>query len=400
VAWVIGDKNEVVLLLKAAKLLDKDGRFSGYLDGVQRLLRARAELRDGGCDTAVRICQTLDRDTRPGDPLKVLALELHADAFRSMGDTDREQKVLEDWEYLLRAMPNGPCDLAAGTEQSPSTFPGILGGSRSEEILQHYSRLAFLYERNRDTREYAKGIYIKFLNTAYHKWIDPGMRDKGSIEQRLAGLVSAGNRPAGDGKHRLGLSIIEPDRMYGKVSDKALEEMLEELSSMPAANYYAIVVGQVDMKERQFRIHEPLGTPLSQLLKEMQLIIDEGDQALSTFQPENISVVWKGQPAEWIVLSHKESAADIRSLSFGLRADKVGEQIDLALYILYAYRPPLNPDSKNELSGLLKKKPGDLAGYNALQGIAMELVKRTAKRVDQKAGRADGSRHQKGPIPL
>jgi hypothetical protein len=403
VAWVVRDQNTAESFFQTARMIDTQGRYAGYLDGLKRLLQARSELQTGRSDVAVRVCQALDHETKPGDPLKVLALELQSDAFRQLSDLEREQKVLEDWEYLLRSLPNGPCDLAVGAETT-STSPGILGESRSEEILQHYSRLALLYERDPKARRYAKGIYAKFLNTAYHKWVDPTVKEMGSIEQRLAcmerEIPGAEYGPRPDPPKPAGMAIIEPGRSYGRVSDKALEDLLKQLTTMPVAAYCAVVIGQVDMKEQEFRIQESLGTPLAQLLHEMSLIITEGSPNLFTFQPEKTSVLWKGQPMEWLVLSHQEQAPDIRSLSFGLRLDKVGEHIVLALYALFKYRPPLSPDAQDELAGVLRKKLEELGGYNAIEGMVVELVKRAAKRVDQKAGRLHHGSGQKGPIRL
>ncbi|MEI8195850.1 MAG: hypothetical protein WCI73_08080 [Phycisphaerae bacterium] len=394
-AWIARDFGVAESFVEAARRMDTAARFSGYLDGLKRLLHARSELQAGRNDVAVRICQTLARETKVDDPLKALALELQSDAFRKLGDCEREQKVLEDWENLLRALPNGPCDLAVSAE-TDGTSPGIFGGSRSEEILQHYSRLAVLYELSPRTRGYAKGIYGRFLNTAHHNWVDPAASELGSIAQRGARLMPE-QKPQELGKDaehiHSGITIIEPDRAYGKMSDRALDGLLSELTAMPASTYCAVVVGQIDVKERQFRLREALGLPVDQLLRE----IHDTSQALSTFQPDKASVVWKGQPMEWIVLPHQERGADLRSLSFGVRVDQVRDQMDLSLYVLFTYRPPLNSDARNELANLLRKKPEQLGGYNALQGMAVELVKRAAKRVEQKAG---ADRQQKGPIRL
>jgi hypothetical protein len=384
--------------------MDAAGHFTGYLDGVSRLLNARSELRAGHHDVAVRICQMLDRETQPSDPLKVLALELQADAFRHMGDHNREQKLLEDWEHLLRSMSNGPCDLAVAAETT-ATSPGISGGARSEEILRHYSRLAILYEGDPGTRSYARGIYLKFLNTAYHKWVASDTQEAGTIEQRMARITPREKReeaaPCPVAESHAGITIIEPNRSYGRISENAIDDLLKELTTVPAAAYCAVVVSQINVKERQFHVRPSGIPPIEQLQEELRAILDETpDKDSGGFLCEKTPVVWRGQPMEWIILSHGENAPDIRALSFGIRVDKVGVQMDLAVYALFKYSPPLSPDACGELAELLKKQPGDLGGYNALEGLTLDLVKRAARRVDQKGMHARGARKQKGPVPL
>ncbi len=189
IAWVVEDASVAETFLQRAATEDQQGDYAQYLAGVNRLLQARAELRQKKPDAAVRLCQAMGRETRPDDPLRILALELQADAFRQLGDEKREQDVLEDWEGLLKRLPNGPCDLAVEAETT-TTAPGISGGPRSHEILEHFSRLAFHFERNSDTRNYAKGILTKFLNTAQHEWIDPNQPVAGTIRERMARLES------------------------------------------------------------------------------------------------------------------------------------------------------------------------------------------------------------------
>jgi hypothetical protein len=327
---------------------------------------------------------------------------MQANAFRQMGDTIRELKVLEDWEHLLKGMPNGPCDLAVAAETTGAS-PGISGGARSEEILAHYSRLARLYEESGETRGYAKGIYHKFLNTAYHRWIDPEANECGTIEQRLARLsVSKSEQPKSEETPvtHAGITIIEPVRNYGRIADGAIDDMLKELSAS-TSTYCAVVVSPVNVKERQFRILPMGDSPINHVLGELRAILDDqGAGVFQTFACELTPVVWKGQPMEWVVVKHFEKAPDIRALSFGLRVEKVGDQMDLALYALYTYQPPLSADAREELSAILRKKPGDLGGYGALEGLVLDLIKKAAHRVDQKAVRAGGSHKRKGPVPL
>ena len=404
VAWAATNSGSVESFIRSARAMDASGHFTGYLDGVSRLLNARSELRAGRHDLTVRICQALDREMQPGDPLKVLALEMQADAFRQMGDHGREQKVLEDWEHLLRSMPNGPCDLAVAAETT-ATSPGISGGARSEEILRHYSRLSLLYEGDPGTRDYARGIYLKFLNTAYHKWVDPDAPEAGTIEQRLVRIAPRVKReedtPCPAGERHPGITIIEPTRSYGRVSEGAIDDLLKELTTVPAAAYCAVVISQVNVKERQFHIRPSGVPPIEQMEEELRAILDETpDGGVGGFHCEKSPVVWRAQPMEWIILTHEENAPDIRSLSFGIRADKVGDQMDLAVYALFKYIPPLSPDARGELAELLKKKPADLGGYNALEGLVLDLVKRAAKRVDRKGLRARGAGKQKGPVRL
>lgn len=402
VAWTSKDAMGVEAFIRAARSVDVESRFAGYLDGVSRLLQARAELRSGKPDSAVRVCQTLDRETKPGDPLKVLALELQSDAFRQMGDSVRELKVLEDWECLLMGMANGPCDLAVAAETTGAS-PGISGGARSEEILLHYSRLARLYEATPDTRAYAKGIYCKFLNTAYHKWLDSEAADCGTIEQRLARLSTSKpeqGRTEDAPVPRSGLAIIEPARTYGRITDGVIDDMLKELPAS-TSTYCAVVVNPVNVKVRQFRVLSSADSPINQMLQEMRAILEDQDAGVfRILQCELTPVVWKAQPMEWIVVTHSENAPEIRPLSFGVRADKVGDQMDLAVYALYTYQPPLAVDSREELAAILRKKSAELGGYGALESLVLDLIKKAAHRVDLKAIRASGPHKRKGPVPL
>jgi hypothetical protein len=196
------------------------------------------------------------------------------------------------------------------------------------------------------------------------------------------------------------MTIIEPERAYGKVSDKAIEEILGDHTTVPEAAGFAVVINSVDVREKQFPVSGFLGSPLEQLLCEMNLLLQEAATGSSTFEPARASVVWKGQSMEWIVLSHAENASDIRPISFGLRMDRVGEEMDLALYVLFRYRSPLNSDARSELADLLRKSTADLVGYNALEGLVREFVKRAAKRVAEKAGRPDSDGKSQGPIRL
>lgn len=403
VAWASKDAESIETFVRTAQTMDTESRFTGYLDGMSRLLQARVELQSGRPDSAIRICQTLDRETKAGNPLKVLTLELQADAFRQMEDAERELKVLEDWEHLLRGMPNGPCDLAVAAETTGAS-PSISGRARSEEILIHYSRLARIYEVSPETRTYARGIYHKFLNTAYHRWVDSEAMEFGTIEQRLARQsVPKPNQPSSDDAppSNAGITIIEPARSYGRIADAAIDAMLKELSASPASAYCAVVVSPVNVKERQFRILSTGDSPINQMLQEMLAILNDHDtRSFGTFQCQLTSVVWKAQPMEWVVVTHSEDAPEIRALSFGLRVDKVGDHMDLAVYALYTYQPPLAPDAREELAAILRKKPADLGGYGALEGLALDLIKKAAHRLDLKAIQAGGPHKRKGPVPI
>lgn len=383
IAWVVEDASVAQTFLQRAATEDQQGDYAQYLAGVKRLLQARAELRQKKPGEAVRLCQTLGRETRPDDPLQILALELQADAFRQLGDEKREQDVLEDWEDLLKRLRNGPCDLAAEAETT-TTAPGISGGPRSHEILEHFSRLAFLFERNSDTRNYAKGILTKFLNTAHHEWVDPNQPASGTISERMARLES----PLNPQPHSpsTGMEIIEPNRAFGRVSDKAIEELLNKLTAMLGAAYCAVVIGKVIVKEHQFRVNPKQGDPVDQLLAALGEIHAESSSGTPAIRPEKTGVVSKGQPMQWIALNHEERAPDIRALSFGLRVDQVGDEMDLSLHILFTYTPPFRADYGDELGGLLRKKPEELGGYSTLEAGVVDLIKQAARRVAQRAG--------------
>jgi len=402
IAWVVEDASVAETFLQRATIEDQQGDYAQYLAGVKRLLQARAELRQKKPDAAVRLCQALGRETRPDDPLRILALELQADAFRQLRDEKREQDVLEDWEGLLKRLPNGPCDLAVEAETT-TTAPGISGGPRSQEILEHFSRLAFLFERNSDTRNYAKGILTKFLNTAQHEWIDPNQAVSGTIRERMARLESPKESSIDDRENEFrptGMEIIEPNRAFGRVSDKAIEELLNKLTTMPGAAYCAVVVGKVEVKERQFRVDRKQGDPVDQLLAALGELHAESSSGTPAIQPEKTGVISKGQPMQWIALNHEERAPDIRALSFGLRVDQVGDEMDLSLHLLFTYTPPLGADDRDELAGLLRKKPEELGGYRALEAGVVDLIKRAARRVEQRAGGSVGRQQRKGPVRL
>jgi len=400
-AWVVEDPSAAESFLQRAASEDKQGEYSQYLAGVKRLLQARAELRQKKPDAAVRLCQALARETRPDDPLRILALELQADAFRQLGDEKREQAVLEDWENLLKRLPNGPCDLAVEAETT-TTAPGISGGPRSQEILEHYSRLAFLFERSPETRDYAKGILSKFLNTAHHEWVDRNEPARGTIRERIARLespkISTDDRET---QSRLGgMEIIEPNRRHGTVSDEEIEKLLTKLRALPAATFCAVVIGKVEVKERQFRADRKQGDPVDQMLAALGELHAESSSSTPVIQPEKTGVISKGQPMQWIALNHEERAPDIRALSFGLRVDQVGDEMDLSLHLLFIYTPPLGADDREELAGLLRKKPEELGGYRTLEGGVVDLIKRAARRVEQRAGGSVGRPTGKGPVRL
>jgi hypothetical protein len=176
--------------------------------------------------------------------------------------------------------------------------------------------------------------------------------------------------------------------------------MLKELSAS-TSTYCAVIVSPVNVKERQFRVLTSGESPINQLLQEMHAILADQDAgAFRTFQCQLTPVVWKAQPMEWVVMTHSEDAPEIRALSFGVRTDKVGDQMDLAVYTLYTYQPPLAVDAREELAAILRKKPADLGGYGALESLLLDLIKKAAHRVDQKAVRAGGPHKRKGPVPL
>ncbi len=196
------------------------------------------------------------------------------------------------------------------------------------------------------------------------------------------------------------MEIIEPNRAFGRVSDKAIEELLNKLTTMPGAAYCAVVVGKVEVKERQFRVDRKQGDPVDQLLAALGELHAESSSGTPAIQPEKTGVISKGQPMQWIALNHEERAPDIRALSFGLRVDQVGDEMDLSLHLLFTYTPPLGADDRDELAGLLRKKPEELGGYRALEAGVVDLIKRAARRVGQRAGGSVGRQQRKGPVRL
>lgn len=401
-AWITREYSIAESFLQTAKKMDASKHYSKYLEGVSSLLQARSELDAGRSDVAIRICQALSymtKSDKSNEQIVFLALEIQADAFKQMDDIVREQKVLEDWENSVRAYPNGPCDLAVIAERTKGSV-GILGGSRSEEILQHYSRLAFLYEQNSDTRDFAKGIYIKFMNSAHHNWVDSVLKVSMTIEQRLSELNSPIKREKlEDSLDNIDLYVVEPERTFGKVSEKVLEDLIETLTTIPTSSFYAVAISQVDMKERNFSIQSNRETPSQQLFNEILKVFREQKRE-AIFDATKISVLWKKQEEEWIWLSHQEQTPDIKPLSFGLRVVPVGDKMDIAMYVLYKYSPPLDLNSRQILTDILRRKVGELQGYCAIEDLIMNIVKRAARRVEQKACDTTDVQEQKGPIRL
>ena len=397
-AWLTEDGAIAESAIAMARELDSSGQYIHYLEGVSLLLKARTELACGRADRAVRLSQSLDRESQAEDPLRVLALELQSDAFRQMGDLEREQGALEDWENVLRALPNGPCDLAVIAETTGSSSV-ISGGGRSEEILRHFSRLAELYESDTDSRGFAKGIYKKFLNTAHHHWVDPSIGSEDSIEKRLERLMGA-KSVSFDRHHAAGTVVVDPDRSYGRVVESSVDPLLDELESKGDAACVAIVVGLVDMKERQFRVSSGSRPALDLLCEEIQLLLNAGQKPYLGLIADEEAICWRGQATKWITLAHGLESHEMRSLSFALKVEPVGDRIELSMHVLARYPLPLKSAQRAGLSELLRGKLSEFGGFAALQDVVLELVKRAARRVEQKATGGDSPQDQKGPIRL
>ena len=90
----------------------------------------------------------------------------------------------------------------------------------------------------------------------------------------------------------------------------------------------------------------------------------------------------------------------MRSLSFALKVEPVGDRIELSMHVLARYPLPLKSAQRAGLSELLRGKLSEFGGFAALQDVVLELVKRAARRVEQKATGGDSPQDQKGPIRL
>ena len=80
--------------------------------------------------------------------------------------------------------------------------------------------------------------------------------------------------------------------------------------------------------------------------------------------------------------------------------DQVGDEMDLSLHLLFTYVPPGGAESRHALARLLRKKPAALGGYPALEAAVVDLIKRAARRVEQRAGGSSDRRQKKGPVRL
>lgn len=369
--------------LHVAQSLDKDGRHQAYLRGLNRLLSAREEMNGDHPEIAIRQCQMLAKELRKNDPLLMLAKQMEADVFRQINDHERELRALEDWLELFGPYTNGPCDMAVAEETTKRTV-GIMGGLISEEILQHYSRLACLYESQNETKPYAEGIYRHFLNTAYHRWIDPDEPQKGTIQERLSNLGSPEDTLREDSKFSpTSIMIIEPERNYGHISDETLDSLIERLNDNYVRSIASVCISRVGIKENRFEFSGSGADLINNMLKTTYDICKSDEADAYGLEPSKSAVIWRNHPTDWIILSQNEPVPDLSRLSFGVQVTLVSNWFDVSVYVLFTCQPPLEASTKEELADILRRKPEDITGYGPLEDRVVRIIKKAAKRVAQ-----------------
>ena len=98
------EEGEALLAVASSAVQSETLRTS--IQRVRLLLQSRRWLREGSPGTAIAASREVE-----GGPVEVraLALETVAEAFRMLGDIERERQALEQWAELFAEFPGGPC---------------------------------------------------------------------------------------------------------------------------------------------------------------------------------------------------------------------------------------------------------------------------------------------------
>ena len=377
-AWVHPGFDQAIQLLHAAQRINTDPAQSRYLSNLEKVLRARECSRSGDSGAAIRACNMLIQDHGADVSIKILAYEMIADAFGRLGDTEREQAALEAWAQLFSDRPNGPCDEAATLEHSPAPS-GVVNAPRCEEILERYSRLAAFYEADPTVRPQAERIYRHFLNMGYHGWVDPGIPHANTIEKRMARLAADDTTPSG--AHIQQIDLIEPERAYGRVTESAIDQTLQQLCAIHPNRFAGVVLKEAGLRQNQFA-YTPYGknylTELEKILVETACSI-EGDLH---FEARIVEVWTNSHTEQWVLLHHNQKTRELKHCAFGLKSSLLGHRLLVSPVTLLLFSPLVDSAQRQLVKEYLGRKPEDLPEMEALQNKAIDLITRAGRRLE------------------
>lgn len=371
------EEGEALLAVASSAVQSETLRTS--IQRVRLLLQSRRWLREGSPGTAIAASREVE-----GGPVEVraLALETVAEAFRMLGDVERERQALEQWAELFAEFPGGPCEqagrLGLGREES-----GPAAERRKQAVLGCQSRRARLAEAA-DEQEAADVIFKQFMDCGYHDWVDPSEPGLGTIRQRANRLRdrTAGSGPEGKPQEFRLHEVKRP--FHDLVAEEDVEALIGALRSCYADEPQVVLLVRAETKENKFRHDRGLGVAGEQLCGVVSEIALESSWAELSLRARLVWSVSEAGRSQIMLIEHGVTEPTLSDLVFAVRLAVIGDSLEVSIFTAVAGNFGGPASDLAGLAALVRTDLAGLPGFEVLRdrivGIVVEAGRRVANR--------------------
>jgi hypothetical protein len=320
----------------------------------------------------------------PSAPKSILlqVREVRARGFRGLRDDQRELNELLEWDVLLSdsEFRGGAVEYATAVLHA-GAIPGARGKQRAEWLIRFVSRLIVLLERA-DDHDSAREFYQALLEHGYHDWVDPTMKDLGTIRDR-ARRGSIEMLPKLIQPHESAeLEVLCPAERYANRVDRdEAERIITEAWGRDVPWNWAIQLARVPFSENRFSYS---GRP-ENLVTELASLVENSPTELPGLKARRVEAVFSDNgttPKTVLVISHDAAVDELRGVSLLVRAVAVGDNADLTMRAAFFPGAENGDTSRNRVVRLISSDLDQEPGYRALRDHIVDVLVKAGRRLN------------------